>query len=248
VVRELAARPFYWQLIGFNFMIDITTKERIHKIVLLLEGPYGMPRQVANHSPVEVLVQTILSQNTSDRNSGSAFKTLMTHFKTYEALAEADVSTITRSIRSGGLGEIKAERIKQALNEICRRRGRLELDFLNSLTVSDAENWLVQLPGVGFKTARCVLLFALGMPALPVDTHIHRVSRRLGLIAPRAPLDEAHRILGETVAVEDVYPFHVLIIEHGRRVCRARNPDCERCVLREGCPRIGLGMAFTRNG
>lgn len=185
-------------------------------------------------------MQTILSQNTSDRNSGSAFKSLMGRFGSWEEVAEAEVSAITETIRSGGLGEIKAQRIKQALNDILLRRGKIELDFLKGLTLPEAEKWLLQLPGVGLKTARCVLLFALGEPALPVDTHIHRVTKRLGLIPSHASLEEAHRILGEVVPAGIVYQFHVLVIEHGRQICRARKPDCTDCVVEEVCPRIGV--------
>jgi endonuclease III len=221
-------------------VLEINVHDRIRVIVSLLKKQYGAPRESSDRDPIEVLVQTILSQNTSDRNSGSAFKSLMTRFGSWEELSQADVGAIAETIRSGGLGEIKAQRIKQALHEIGRRQGKMELDFLSKLTIPEAEKWLLQLNGVGLKTARCVLLFALGMPALPVDTHILRVSRRLSLIAPRASPEEAHRVLGEIVPAEDVYQFHVLIIEHGRRVCRARQPDCGHCTVREVCPRNGV--------
>ena len=221
-------------------MPDVNRHDRIRRIVSLLGKQYGVPIKSSDRDPIGVLVQTILSQNTSDRNSGSAFKSLITRFGSWKELAEADVSAIAETIRSGGLGEIKAQRIKQALNEIGRRRGKMELDFLQRLTVPEAEKWLLQLPGVGLKTARCVLLFALGKPALPVDTHILRVTRRQGLIPLRASLEEAHRVLGEIVPAEDVYPFHVLVIEHGRRICRARKPDCTHCVIGGACPRIDV--------
>ena len=211
-------------------------KDRVRQILDLLEGEYGVPEWKPDHAPISVLVQTILSQNTSDANSGSAFRSLKAYFPTWKDVADADVDTIALRIRHGGLGKIKAQRIKQALNDIVRQRGELELDFLSRLTLYDAQDWLLHLAGVGLKTARCVLLFALGIPALPVDTHILRVSKRLGLIGHKASPDEAHYALGELVPPEDVYRFHVLVIEHGRRICQARRPDCRACVLQKICP------------
>lgn len=220
--------------------------KQVRQVLVLLIKEYGAVQEQPTHDPVSVLVQTILSQNTSDRNSGGAFQSLAARFRGWEEVAEADVEAIAYHIRGGGLGRIKAQRIKQALEHIVRERGRLELDFLSQLSVSDAEDWLLQLPGVGLKTARCVLLFALGMPALPVDTHIVRVTRRLGLIGAQASLDEAHRILGKLVPPDDVYQFHVLVIGHGRKVCRARNPDCLSCVLKEVCDRVlPVGLDLT---
>jgi endonuclease-3 len=211
-------------------------EERVRQILGLLKKAYGFPRWRLRQDSIGVLVQTILSQNTSDTNSRSAFRSLLATFGSWEEVAGTDVDTIARSIKGGGLGRVKAERIKQALKGIVRRRGQFELDFLKELGLSEAEDWLLSLPGVGEKTARCVLLFSLGMPALPVDTHIWRVTKRLGLTPPEASLHEAHRILGAAVPEETVYQFHVLVIEHGRKTCRARNPDCPRCVLKDICP------------
>jgi endonuclease-3 len=194
-------------------------QEKIRQILGLLKREYGVPEWQPRSEPVSVLVQTILSQNTSDTNSRAAFQSLLASFDNWEDVANADVDTIANCIRCGGLGRIKAQRLKQALNEIIRKRGRLELDFLTQLTSSDAESWLQRLPGVGLKTTRCVLLFSLGMPTLPVDTHILRVSKRLGLIRPTVSLLEAHHVLGEAVSPEDVYLFHILVIEHGRMTC-----------------------------
>ena len=214
---------------------DNAIKKKIRQILCLLEEEYGTPKWQPSYAPISVLVQTILSQNTSDTNSGSAFQALTAAFDNWEDVADADVDTIAHCIRHGGLGMIKAQRIKQALQGIVRERGQLELDFLSQLNLPDAEDWLLQLPGVGLKTARCVLLFSLGMPALPVDTHILRVSKRLGFISPKASLHEAHYALGELVPPEDVYKFHVLVIEHGRRTCQARHPDCQGCALKRIC-------------
>jgi len=211
-------------------------KISIDAILHLLISQYGNCRWQPRHSPLSVLIQTILSQNTSDVNSRRAFKSLLASFDTWERAADADVNDIAASIRMGGLGEIKAERIKAALGEIKRQRGKLELDFLNRLSLAKARDWLKQLPGVGSKTASCVLLFSLGRPALPVDTHVLRVAKRLGLIEPRTSAEQAHRLLGSLVPAESVYQFHVLMIEHGRKVCQAQRPRCSQCMLGEICP------------
>jgi endonuclease-3 len=205
------------------------------RIIERLKYKYSIPRQPLRSDPVSVLVQTILSQNTSDTNSGRAFRILLDRFQSWENVSDADTETITGCIRSGGLGKIKAGRIKQVLKEIAGRRGRLELDFLSQLSLPDAEGWLTNLPGVGPKTARCVLLFSLGMPALPVDTHILRISRRLGLIGAVTSATEAHRLLQNRVAPDCVFDFHLIMIEHGRKTCLARHPRCHECPLADIC-------------
>jgi endonuclease-3 len=218
----------------------ISTQKRIRQILDLLGREYGIPEWQPSSDPVSVLVKTILSQNTSDTNSGSAFQSLLDSFDNWEEAVDADVYDIARCIRGGGLGRVKAQRIKQALGAVLRRRGRLDLGFLSQLTPPDAEDWLLKLPGIGLKTARCVLLFSLGMPALPVDTHILRVSKRLGLISSKASLQEAHHILGELVPPADVYQFHILVIQHGRKICQARHPNCNDCVLKKICRSYNL--------
>ena len=215
--------------------LDAPIHGKIKQVLGLLKGAYGVPKRQPDSDPVSVLVQTILSQNTSDTNSGGTFQSLLASFDNWEMVADAGVDDIACCIRCGGLGRIKAQRIKHSLGEIRRRRGQLELDFLAELAPSDAEDWLQELPGVGLKTARCVLLFSLGMSALPVDTHIRRVSKRLGLINAKASLDEAHQALGEVVPPDDVYEFHVLLIEHGRKTCHAQRPNCQDCVLKKIC-------------
>lgn len=211
-------------------------KVSVTDVVRLLISEYGDPEWRPDHDPLSTLVQTILSQNTSDTNSRRAFASLRAAFPRWEDLADANAGDIAAAIRSGGLAGIKAGRIKKALEEIREKRGSLELDFLDELTIAEARGWLKGLPGVGLKTANCVLLFSFGRPALPVDTHILRVSKRLGLISPRASADAAHEILEGLVPIENVYQFHVLVIEHGRRVCKAQRPLCHECVLAEVCP------------
>src|SRR4030042_2709134 len=192
----------------------------VEQIIKLWSAEYGKRKWQRRQSPIEVLVQTILSQNTSDRNSGQAFEQLLASFGSWEDMADARVSDISHSIKAGGLGIVKARYIKQAVEEIRRRRGDFELDFLRKLPVDEARDWLRQLPGVGMKTASCVLLFSLGMPALPVDTHVSRVARRLGLLEGKISIDKAHKLLESTVPQNDIYAFHVLLIEHGRKVCK----------------------------
>lgn len=208
----------------------------VELILRLLSGEYGKRRWRPRQSPIAVLVQTILSQNTSDRNSGRAFEQLLASFGSWEDMANASVGETSHSIKAGGLGEVKARYIKQALEEIRRRRRGFELDFLKQMSVDEARDWLKQLPGVGMKTASCVLLFSLGMPALPVDTHVFRVARRLRLIDSTVLVEKAHKLLEGLVPPQYVYQFHVLLIEHGRKTCKAQRPRCNECVLRGLCP------------
>ena len=211
------------------------SKASIEQILKLLINEYGNRDWKPHDSPLNVLVQTILSQNTSDTNSRRAFKSLLASFPRWEDVASADVYQIASAIKGGGLGEIKARYIKQALEKIQQKRGQLELDFLNELPLDEARDWLTQLPGVGTKTANCVFLFSLGRPALPVDTHVYRVAMRLGLIDAKTTVEKAHKRLESLVPPDKVYPFHVLMIEHGRKVCKAQRPLCSVCALRRHC-------------
>jgi endonuclease-3 len=190
--------------------------------------------------PLDSLIGTVLSQNTTDANSGLAFERLKARFPTWQAVAEARPARIAAAIRSGGLAEIKARRIKRILAQIERDRGRLDLGFLRRLPRDRAREYLIGLPGVGPKTAACVLLFSLGKAAFPVDTHVLRVSKRLGLIPPNTTMERAHGIFGELLRPEQMLPLHLGLIWHGRRVCVARRPRCSACVLCELCPRVGV--------
>ncbi len=211
-------------------------KPEITEILDLLTRHYGPRRLLPNYAPIAELIQTILSQNTSDINSRPAFRALKEAFQDWDSILNATIEQIAAPISRAGLGQIKALRIQQALREIKQRQGKLDLSFLAGLPVSEAREWLKQLPGVGDKTANCVLLFSLGKPALPVDTHIFRVSKRLGLLMDKSSLEEAHRILGDIVPPDEIYEFHVLMIEHGRQICRAQRPRCPECDLKEICP------------
>jgi endonuclease III len=216
----------------------------IKEIIKRLKASYGDRETVLKPDPVAVLVETILSQNTSDLNSGRAFDSLWKKFKTWDAVSKAPNAAISDSIKSGGLSDIKAKYIKDSLLAIKRLRGEIGLRFLKEMPMEEARKWLTGLPGVGLKTANVVMLFALGMPAVPVDTHIFRVAKRLGLIEEKSTLEKAHQELEKIVPVDEAYPFHLLMIEHGRRTCHARNPECPKCVLLDICPGAKL---FLKN-
>jgi len=215
---------------------DIFEPVAIEEVIELLEQEYGPRKWQPDRDPIDVLIGTILSQNTSDANSGRAFASLKASFNSWKAVASAPAEHIAQVIKSGGLSQIKAVRIKQVLEQIEREQGRIRLDSLKSKSMSEAEDCLMRLPGVGHKTARCVLLFSLGKPSLPVDTHVFRVAKRLGLIDSRASIEKAHSLLQEQTPPSKVYQFHIHMIEHGRRVCHARQPRCNRCILRSACP------------
>lgn len=202
----------------------------------MLRKEYGRREWQPGQDPLSALIATVLSQNTSDVNSHRAFAALVNRFGTWESVSAADVNELAQTIRGGGLAEIKARRIKLILLEIEEERGSLDLGFLGELGLVQAKAWLRGLPGVGPKTAGCVLLFSLGKPAMPVDTHVNRVAKRLGLIDARVSVERAHEVLESLVEPENVYEFHMLMVEHGRRTCKAQRPRCTACVLRGSCP------------
>ena len=205
-------------------------------VLKFLGNQYGPVEWFPRHSPASELVYTILSQHTSDVNSKRAFDNLMQTFESLEAVADAPVEQIEGAIRTGGLAKVKAPRIKAVLNQVAQEVGSYDLSFLGEMPLDEAKAWLRKLPGIGPKTAAVILCFSLGMPAMPVDTHIYRVSKRLGLIGPKVTAEKAHDILEPMVPEEDVFAFHVYLIRHGRQVCKAPRPRCDRCVLSWGCP------------
>jgi endonuclease-3 len=209
-------------------------------IIEILDREYGRPRWQPRGDPLSELIATILSQNTSDANSGRAFQNLTGRFGNWEQVADAEVGEIAAAIEGGGLSRVKAPRIKVILDMIRQERGSLDLGFLGDMPLPQARAWLEALPGVGPKTAACVLLFSLGRPALPVDTHVYRVARRLGLIANGVSPAQAHSLLEAMVPDGAIYRFHVNMVAHGRRVCRAQRPRCGDCVLVKVC-RYGQG-------
>lgn len=208
---------------------------RIRRIHDRLVEEYGEPAQHAR-DPVATLVSTILSQNTNDVNRDRAYERMRDRFPTWQEVRDAPDEALVDAIQPAGLGPTKAPRIQEALRRITERAGEISLDFLADLSVKEARRWLLDLTGVGPKTAAIVLLFALDKPAFPVDTHVHRVARRLGLIPDGTSREKAHDLLEERVPAEIYYPFHLNLIALGRDVCHARSPEHERCVLRDVCP------------
>lgn len=203
----------------------------------LLESRYGPRRLRPSGEPLRELISTILSQNTSDINTARAFNSLRQAFPTWDAVRLADTTDVIAAIRSGGLANRKAPRIQGVLDDIHERLGSEDLGPLRELPLDEAKRWLTSLHGVGSKTAACVLLFALGRPAMPVDTHVHRVSLRLGLVPPKTSPEMTatflERMLGDDP--QAIYAFHVETINHGRIVCRALRPACADCPLRDHC-------------
>ena len=218
-----------------------------------LKEVFGPRERYSARDPLDELILTILSQNTSDRNSGRAYRSLRAAFPTWQAVLAADTPDLYEAIKSAGLGNTKAPRIQAVLQEILDRRGSFDLGFLRDLPMAEARHWLRSLPGIGPKTAACVLCFACDMPALPVDTHVHRVSLRLGLIGPKVSAEAAHDQLEQVIPAEDVYAFHVNMILHGRQICHAQRPACERCPLTDLCdyyaaaPHAALAFASPRS-
>jgi len=205
---------------------------RVHELLL---AEYGQPLWRSPLLALDELVSTILSQNTNDVNRDRAFVALRARFLSWEAMRDAPTAAVVESIRPAGLANQKGPRIQAVLRAITAERGALDLEFLRDLPVEDARAWLTRFKGVGPKTAAIVLLFSLGRPAFPVDTHVHRVTGRLGLRPESMSADDSHAYFEALLPPETYYAAHLNIIRHGREVCHARNPECERCVLKRLC-------------
>lgn len=206
-------------------------RRRLAVVIARLRAEYGRTAPRPHGRPVDELILTVLSQNTNDRNRDVAYGRLTRRFDGWRAIRDAPVDEIEEAIRPGGLAPTKAARLKAIL-------AALDDDGLADLArepVEDARRRLCALPGVGRKTAACVLLFAFGMPDLPVDTHVYRVATRLGLVHSGASLDEAHDELARLARDEDPYEVHMSLIRHGRRTCVARAPRCGECPLLGVC-------------
>jgi endonuclease-3 len=207
----------------------------VNRMLDLLAAEYGEP-SVGRRPALDELVLTILSQNTSDVNRDRAYAGLRTRFPTWREVLEAPVSEVEEAIRPGGLSRQKAPRIQAVLAAVEAAGHGLDLEWLRELGPDGAMEWMVALPGVGVKTASIVLLFSFGEPVMPVDTHVHRIALRLGLIPPGTSAERAHPLLTALVPDGRMLEAHLLWIEHGRRTCRARSPRCASCPLLEGCP------------
>lgn len=224
--------------------VDEALRNKALEIYRSLRVHYGEPALKEQRDPLSELVMTILSQNTNDANSGRAFEALRARFADWDAVLTADSAELAEAIRVGGLANVKAPRLQQILKHLKAERGALSLDFLGAMAAEEARSYLLALPGVGPKTAACVLLFSLRKPALPVDTHVHRVSQRLGLIPPLSA-EKAHELLEALIPADLYYPFHLLFIEHGRSLCHARRPACGQCPVRAWCDHLRMAENRT---
>lgn len=210
-------------------------KKKTLSVDRLLAERYGTKKQTAKTDPTSELILTVLSQNTNDINRDRAYNTLRQQYPRWADVASAKPSDIAKAIKVGGLAAIKSTRIIKILKQIASRSNDYSLVFLNDLTDKEIWDYLISFDGVGPKTASCVLLFALGRKAMPVDTHVHRVGRRLGIIPENYSAEKAHPWFLELELPVAMYQFHLNLIQHGRIVCRPRNPKCQACPLTRLC-------------
>jgi endonuclease-3 len=209
------------------------TRARVRRIRDRLRERYGRPSVPPHERPIDELVLTVLSQSTNDRNRDVAFLRLRERFPSWEAVRDAPVAEIEEAIRPGGISKVKSARIQAILGAI---GDPLSLDWMRDAGVDESRERLCELPGVGRKTAACVLLFSFGLRDIPVDTHVSRVGTRLGLFRPGAAFDELHDAMLRLTGPGEELELHVNLLRHGRRTCHARNPACDECVLRRMCP------------
>ena len=210
-------------------------KLQVKYIIQNLEAAYGVPRNKNADDPLDDLIGTILSQSTTDINSHRAFDSLKKRFPDWESARLARRASVIAAIKSGGLANSKSKVIKNVLNDIKTRRGELSLSFLRTAPIDEAREFLTSLKGVGPKTAACVLLFSCHRPVFPMDTHILRITRRLGLIPDKCNDEQAHKIMDSIIQPGKHFSLHVNLIRHGRNICRPRNPLCSECPLIEHC-------------
>ncbi len=215
-------------------------RRRLASVLRRLRGVYGDPPAPRRLPPLDELVLTVLSQNTSDTNRDRAYADLRTRLPAWDDVADAPLPVIARAIRRGGLGPTKSVRLREILRSLRARGVPLDERAFAGMRSTALWDLLVSLKGVGPKTAACVLLFSLGRPFFPVDTHVYRVTRRLGLVPEGADPVKAQQLLQDAIPAADVYDLHMLVIRHGREVCLARRPLCSRCVLNDICPRVGV--------
>jgi endonuclease-3 len=214
---------------------ELSPQEKVERVQPALARYYGDLVWKPGLDPLSELVLTILSQHTNDNNRDRAFASMRARYPTWEEVVEAPPDELAHAIRVGGLGNIKAPRIQAVLRQIWQERASWDLSFLTAMPVAEAKAWLGKFNGVGPKTAACVLMFGCGQPVFPVDTHIYRVSQRIGLIDLKTNAEKAHDVLEDMVPPEKRYTFHINLIQHGRKVCKAQRPLCELCVVREWC-------------
>jgi endonuclease III len=219
-------------------------RSRVARIRERLREVYGVPVQPPHEDPLAELVLTVLSQSTNDRNRDVAFLRLRDRFDTWEAVRDAPVPEVEEAIRPGGISKVKSQRIHDILVaiEAANRVEGLDLGWMRDVPVGESRDFLCDLPGVGRKTAACVLLFSYGLRDVPVDTHVSRVGMRLHLLRPGAPFDELHDEMLALTPPGAELEFHVNLLRHGRRTCHAQRPDCASCILRRACPAFRQGV------
>lgn len=210
-------------------------KAKYVPVATALAELYGLPQWRSNTPPMDELVSCILSQNTSDTNRDRGFDALKGRYPDWQDVVDAPIDDLIDTIRRAGLANQKAPRIQAVLRIIQAEHGEFNIDFLNDLPLEEARSWLTRLNGIGPKTAAIVLCFAFNRPAFPVDTHVHRVSKRIGFLPEKINAEKAHPVMEALVPPADYYAFHINLIQHGRAICQARNPKCERCPLTEVC-------------
>tara|TARA_B100000686_G_C16791604_1_gene979115 strand:+ start:1924 stop:2595 length:672 start_codon:yes stop_codon:yes gene_type:complete len=215
-------------------------EQRSKEAVKLLELSYGTRSWTPRFAPLDELIFTVLSQNTSDLNTYRSYERLTEKYPSWDQVMNASVAEIEIEIRIGGLSKVKAPRIKNILIEIFSRNGELSIDSIKKMEITESIDWLTSIPGVGRKTASCVLLFSFGMAAFPVDTHVLRVSKRLELVGDNISADKAHNLLEKLIQTEKYYQTHMDMIEHGRTVCISSKPKCKECFLNIICPSASL--------
>ena len=218
-------------------------RAKLSRITLLLEKEYGIPRRARPGNPLDILIETILSQNTSDQNRDRAYQRLKTRFPHWEDVLEAKTKPLVSAIRPGGLAEQKARRIREILLWIRKQEGKLSLSFLRKMDSEEIKKTIGALKGVGPKTLHCLLLFGLRREAFPVDTHIHRIGKRLRFIPEKMGTEEAHEWMSPLIPKKKSLSLHLNLIRFGRSVCKARNPVCDVCFLSGECPDFGHRVA-----
>jgi|SRR5581483_651222 len=227
-----------------------SVKPMLHltQVYEVLLATYGTPKNEPDYDPLGGLIATILSQHTSDVNSERAYQQLVAVFSTWEAVRDAETYKVAEAIKCGGLANIKSVRIQDVLYTLTEQQ-KAQGDTktlteylyteLTRQTTKAALHYLRQLPGVGPKTAACVLMFHLGLPAFPIDTHVGRILQRLGIVGPRVSNEAAHKLLDTVLPSEWVYPLHVNLIRHGRQICHSQRPECTVCTLYNDCAYVG---------
>jgi endonuclease-3 len=210
-------------------------KTKVGKITIVLEKQYGVPRREYSRDPLDILIETILSQNTNDQNRDRAYRRLKSRFPRWEDVLKGKTRSIVSAIRPGGLAEQKARRIREILHWIKEREGRLSLFFLEKMDDEEIKKTIGGLKGIGPKTLHCLLLFGLGKEAFPVDTHVLRTGKRLGFIPKRMDAEKAHQWMAPLVPKGKSLSLHLNLIRFGRSVCKAKKPSCNTCFVSDGC-------------